>query len=315
MADYQNIPTELRQPPLWLQYYLSPDPKRPDKKPRKHPCVKYATAEDRAANLRSLDYLIKERPAPKKGGGYQRYVQPGEGLVYIDVDKCRNPQSGEVKSWAAKVIESLDTYTEISASGCGFHLVARGALGEDFKLDPNPVEIYSGHIPNKLMALTGNVYDLKYAIEPRQEKLNELLKAAKEGKFGTPKPTSRGLVQKTESIVVDEPSVNEEAGSLPAFPRLPGPLGILVEGITSDLPYDHKALAAITYMGIGLARRVALQPDHWLQPRFYSCMVGPPGSAKSAAEFEVRRALCEGQSPILRELAVEFSIDSGPALV
>ncbi len=47
MSTFENIPAELRQPALWLQYYLSPDPKKPDKKPRKHPEVKYATPEDR----------------------------------------------------------------------------------------------------------------------------------------------------------------------------------------------------------------------------------------------------------------------------
>lgn len=84
---YEHIPAELRTPQLWLQYYLSPDLKKPEKKPRKHPCVKYATPGDRAANLRSLDYLLENRPAQK---GVQRYVDKSEGFTYIDLDHVRN---------------------------------------------------------------------------------------------------------------------------------------------------------------------------------------------------------------------------------
>jgi hypothetical protein len=304
MAAYQNIPKELREAPLWLQYYLSRDPKKPDKKPRKHPTVKYATPEDRAANLKALDYLVENRAAPKNGGGYQRYVQSGEGFVYVDLDKCRDPKTGEVKPWAQEIIAALDTYTEISGSGTGFHLIARGQLPDDFKLDPNPVEIFSGHIPNKLMALTGDVCDLQFKIETRQKELERLLTDAQAGKFGTPS-------RRHATVAIDDYDVAEADEPLPPFPQLPGALGRLVDGITADIPYDHKALAAITYMGIGLARKIQMLPDHWLQPRFYACMVGPPASAKSAAEFEVRRALAD----VLQDVAVEFSIDSGPALV
>lgn len=197
--QFENIPAELRQPPMWLQYYLSPDPKKPDKKPRKHPCVKYATAEDRAANLRSLDYLLENRQ-PAKGGGYQRYVEPKEGLVFVDLDHARDAKTGEIEQWAAEIIEFLSTYTEVSASGTGFHLVARGTLPEDFKVDPNPIEIYSGHIRNKLMAMTGDVVDLYLTIENRQSQLEELLRRAQSGEFGNGKPPRENKAESESCI-------------------------------------------------------------------------------------------------------------------
>jgi hypothetical protein len=181
MNFYNNIPAELRKPALWLQYYLSPDPKKPGKKPRKHPCVKYATPEARAANLRSLDYLLENRPPQK---GVQRYVDKAEGFTYIDIDRVHDPETGETQPWAAELIDWLDTYTEISASRTGFHLVCRGTLPEDFKLDPVQVEIYAGNIPNKLIAMTGDVHDLHCTIENRQEQLQQLLRRAKAGEFG-----------------------------------------------------------------------------------------------------------------------------------
>jgi len=99
--------------------------------------------------------------------------------------------------------------------------------------------------------------------------------------------------------------------TLEDFPRLTGPLGRLVEGITDDIPYEHKALAAVTYVGLALSGRTELAPPHnHLQPRFYACLVGPKGTLKSAAQKEVNRAL-EG----LGNVSVEHSINSGPALV
>jgi hypothetical protein len=80
--------------------------------------------------------------------------------------------------------------------------------------------------------------------------------------------------------------------TLPEFPRLSGPLGSLVDGITDDIPYEHKALAALTYVGLALSGHTELAPPHnRLQPRFYACFIGPPGSGKSAAQQEVNRAL------------------------
>src|ERR1700686_4262156 len=74
-----NNPTELRTPPLWLQYFLKSDPKKPDKKPGKAPCVKYGTPDLRAANLKSLDHLLGRAPQ----AGFQRWVGKDEGFVFV----------------------------------------------------------------------------------------------------------------------------------------------------------------------------------------------------------------------------------------
>ncbi len=123
----------------------------------------------------------------------------GEGFVYIDLDHVRDPQTGEVQAWALELIEFLNTYTEISASGAGFHLVARGSLPEDFKIETNPVEIYSGHIPNKLMALTGNTHELYVSIETRQVQLVQILKRAQGGEFGRGKSQPQRQSQEGKS--------------------------------------------------------------------------------------------------------------------
>jgi len=128
------------------------------------------------------------------------------------------------------------------------------------------------------------------------------------------------LVNQIEKLVVpplpDEPELQVDTEeSLPQFPKLTGPLGQLVEAITCDLAYEHKALCALAYIGLHLSGRVRLASDPFLQSRFYACMVGPLGTGKSSADKEVRRELSGGENPVLGGIQCELSIDSGPALV
>src|SRR5207244_12523629 len=37
----------------------------------------------------------------------------------VDLDKCRNPETGQIEEWAQGIIEQLDSYTESSQSGTG----------------------------------------------------------------------------------------------------------------------------------------------------------------------------------------------------
>jgi hypothetical protein len=80
--------------------------------------------------------------------------------------------------------------------------------------------------------------------------------------------------------------------NLPAFPRLNGPLGRLVDSITDDIPYDFRALAALTYVGLALSGRTKFAVDYDnLQSRWFACLIGPAHSGKSAAINEVEKAL------------------------
>ncbi|MGA7078890.1 MAG: AAA family ATPase [Terriglobales bacterium] len=174
----RNIPPELASAKLWLQYENVPDAKHPDRKPRKRPICKYAAPEDKAANCRTLEDILTKRE-PK--AGVQYVVQKDSGFVFIDLDGVRNPDTGDIDAWANALIEQMDSYTEISASGKGFHIVCRGSLSEDFHRDKNPIEIYSGNIENKLLAMTGDVYGLTYAVADRQQELTALLARTKGG--------------------------------------------------------------------------------------------------------------------------------------
>ena len=61
-------------------------------------------------------------------GTWLRVFAADDPFVGIDLDGCRNPETGEIAPWASAIIATLDTYGEISPSGSGVKLFARGKL-------------------------------------------------------------------------------------------------------------------------------------------------------------------------------------------
>ena len=51
-------------------------------------------------------------------------------IVGVDLDDCRDPETGDVDSEAQDIIDRLDSYTEISPSGTGYHVLIEGELPE-----------------------------------------------------------------------------------------------------------------------------------------------------------------------------------------
>ena len=68
----------------------------------------------------------------------ERYGFPGIGFVFskddpycgIDFDKCFDPKTGELEAWAQRYVDLFRSYTEITPSGAGLHIVLKGQLPE-----------------------------------------------------------------------------------------------------------------------------------------------------------------------------------------
>jgi primase-polymerase (primpol)-like protein len=46
----------------------------------------------------------------------------------VDLDDCRDPTTGELTSWAQDIVDRLDSYSEVSPSGRGVHVIVEGEL-------------------------------------------------------------------------------------------------------------------------------------------------------------------------------------------
>jgi putative DNA primase/helicase len=63
-----------------------------------------------------------------------------EAIGGVDLDGCRDKESGVIAPWAQRWIDSLNSYTEISPSETGVKIFVRGTLPEMVK------ESFGSHI-------------------------------------------------------------------------------------------------------------------------------------------------------------------------
>ena len=110
----ENIPEELRRRRQWVNYDARKIPHTPGTKRR-------ADSTD-SETWRSFE----EAAADGRGVGF--VFTSGDPYTGVDLDKCRDPETGVVEPWAQEIAEDLDGYVEVSPSGTGLHIIVRGKL-------------------------------------------------------------------------------------------------------------------------------------------------------------------------------------------
>ena len=79
-------------------------------------------------------------------------------LVALDLDKCRNSETKAINHWAEKLVQDAGSYTEITPSGTGLHIIGKGSkikLHCDLRRDGGGhLEVYSQ--TNRFITITGN---------------------------------------------------------------------------------------------------------------------------------------------------------------
>lgn len=129
---------------------------------------------------------------PERYSGIGYVLSGDDGLVGVDLDDCRDPETGAIAPWARAILDSLHTYSEVSPSGCGVKAWARGALAESVKTAH--VEVYPRA---RYFAVTGQRLE-EYPAEPQdaQAALDALAEHYGRGRGGeapayaTPPPTA-----------------------------------------------------------------------------------------------------------------------------
>jgi putative DNA primase/helicase len=112
----ENIPEELRQRAQWVVHK------------EKVPYI--AGGVGRASSTDSLTWrTFEEAVQALQTGRYDSIgfvFSSGDPFAGVDLDNCRDPETGELEEWAQKTIKVLDGYTEVSPSGTGVHIIVRG---------------------------------------------------------------------------------------------------------------------------------------------------------------------------------------------
>ena len=118
----------------------------------------------------------------QREGGHRGFGLTEEtGLVAIDLDECRDPQTGVIQSWAQAIIEEIDSYTEPSVSGTGIHIYAYGSLPPEGR-KRGKVEMYSD---KRIILVTGYPLQGRDRINERSAQVLSLHRDV----FGEPEPS------------------------------------------------------------------------------------------------------------------------------
>jgi len=167
ITDTQNI-RGLRQ---WLCWRTE----ERDGKPTKVPYSPLTGEKASSTNPKTWANYSEAASAHKKHGhhGVGFVFTPEDDLCGVDLDSCLNPETGEIESWAQEIIEELDSYTEISPSGTGVHVLVRAELPEG----RNRKGMFEAYDRGRFFTMTGrHLADTPQSIEGRQEQLERVVR-------------------------------------------------------------------------------------------------------------------------------------------
>lgn len=163
-----TAPVELTMRPNWVAWKLTPRPGEP--KPTKVPydarTGRLASTTDPStwSSFEEVCAYCTEQGA--NGPGY--VLSADDPYVGIDLDRCRDPETGKVEEWARQVIKRLNSYTEISPSGTGIRMFVKGELPPHGRRK-GAIEIYS---QARFLTITGHrLAGLPHDIQDRAQEL------------------------------------------------------------------------------------------------------------------------------------------------
>ncbi len=127
----------------------------------------------RSDNPASWGMIAEAREAARREGynGIGFVFTADDPFCGVDLDGCLDPETGEVEPWAAEIVEDLGSYTELSPSGTGLHLIVRATLPEGRRRN-GKVEMYDR---GRFFTVTGDhLPGASRGVEDRQEQIDAL---------------------------------------------------------------------------------------------------------------------------------------------
>lgn len=147
---FSHIPEELQGLPRWVvwRYVWRADKLRKDGSRERgdwdKPPFNARTGEPASTtDPKTWCSLAAAKDAYRRGGWDGIGIVLPDGIVGIDLDSCRDPQTGTIDPWAQEVIDEVKSYTENSPSSTGIRIVARGRIPGD-RRRKGRFEIYDG---------------------------------------------------------------------------------------------------------------------------------------------------------------------------
>lgn len=144
----EGIPCELKARPQWVNWKRE---RRGDK------VTKVPYTPDTGRKASSTDLMT--------WGTFEQALDvledyDGVGFVFcsadpytgIDLDHCRDPETGQIEPWAQEIVKALASYSEVSPNGEGCHIIVKGKVPRNGRR--GEVEMYSS---DRFFTVTGYV--------------------------------------------------------------------------------------------------------------------------------------------------------------
>lgn len=149
-VNVDDIPEELTVRPQWVDWKLEGE--RPDKVPYSPRTGRRASSTD----LLTWGTFAEASEALETGAysGLGFMFSTADPYTGIDLDNCVNPDTGKITSWAMEIATYFGSYTELSPSGTGLHIIVKGEVPNRRKGD---IEIYS---TKRFFTMTGHVVEV-----------------------------------------------------------------------------------------------------------------------------------------------------------
>lgn len=260
-----NVPAELAGLRQWVAWRWEERDGKPTKPPLNPHTGEYASTTDPATwgTLQEAVRFCQEHPW---AAGVGFVFTKNDPHVGIDLDGCRDPRTSEIAPWACAIVEYLRSYTEVSPSGTGVKIFARGGVATG--VHRGAVEAYAF---GRYFTVTGlHLVGTPRIIEERSAEINALyvwLKANEAADRQGPLPPA--------PVNLDDAALIEKAKTAAngaKFERL-------WNGDWSDYPSQSEAdLALCSQLAFWtggergridrLFRQSSLYRDKWNEPHF-----------------------------------------------
>ena len=144
----ENLPDEMKRRTQWVNWRVEERGGEPTKVPYT-PGTEHRASSTDLTSWRAFEDALR---CLDRYDGVGFVFCSGDPYVGVDLDGCVDIETGEVALWAMQIIEGLDSYTELSPSGRGVHIIAKGKIPRGGRR--GPVEMYDR---DRFFTLTGHL--------------------------------------------------------------------------------------------------------------------------------------------------------------
>lgn len=151
----ENIPATMRQAKRWAPWRAEWNESKQKyvKIPHRAERPEFGLSNKSAVGWVTFDQAMAAyRAVPDKFAGVGYLMTGPHGVTGVDLDHC--VEGGQVAPWAQEVAAKLDSYTEISPSGTGLHIMVAGDVPVDWMNHDQGIEVYGGNAA-RFLCVTG----------------------------------------------------------------------------------------------------------------------------------------------------------------